>query len=177
MSKYTFEEKLEAVLRVLNEGMSKAESAHILGVSKSKLIEWINIYQEHGAEYLMNGGASYDCQFKVMVIEYMHANHLSSYSVAAKFGIKSRGNVSKWERIYYEEGPEGLMKRKPRGRPPKNMSKDKHAQKELPEQTKEDLIAEVQRLRMENEYLKKLRALVQERIDRENGNVPPSSTN
>ena len=34
MSKYTFEEKLEAVLRVLNEGMSKAESAHILGVSK-----------------------------------------------------------------------------------------------------------------------------------------------
>ena len=43
--------------------------------------------------------------------------------------------------------------------------------------TKEDLIAAVQRLRMENEYLKKLRALVQERIDRENGNVPPSSTN
>ena len=72
MSKYTFEEKLEAVLRVLNEGMSKAESAHILGVSRSKLIEWINIYQEHGAEYLMNGGASYDGQFKVMVVEYMY---------------------------------------------------------------------------------------------------------
>ena len=177
MSKYTFEEKLEAVLRVLNEGMSKAESAHILGVSKSKLIEWINIYREHGAEYLMNGGASYDGHFKVMVIEYMHANHLSSYSVAAKFGIKSRANVSKWERIYYEEGPEGLLKRKSRGRPPKNMSKDKLVKKELSEQTKEDLIAEVQRLRMENEYLKKLRALVQERIDRENGNVPPSSTN
>jgi transposase len=30
---------------------------------------------------------------------------------------------------------------------------------------------------MENEYLKKLRALVQERIDRENGKEPPSSTN
>jgi transposase len=49
--------------------------------------------------------------------------------------------------------------------------------KELSEETKEDLIAEVQRLRMENEYLKKLRALVQERIDRENGKEPPSSTN
>ena len=49
--------------------------------------------------------------------------------------------------------------------------------KELSEETKEDLIAEVQRLRMENEYLKKLRALVQERIDRENGKEPPSSMN
>lgn len=177
MSKFSYEEKIEAVLRVLNEEMSKKESARILGANMAQLIEWINIYQEHGAEYLMNGGASYDGQFKLMVIEYMHANHMSSYSAAAKFGIKSRRNVSKWERIYYEEGPEGLLKRKPRGRPPKDMSKEKNVKKELPEQTKEDLIAEVQRLRMENEYLKKLRALVQERIDRENGNVLPSSTN
>ena len=44
-------------------------------------------------------------------------------------------------------------------------------------QTEEDLIAEVQRLRMENEYLKKLQALVQERIARENGKEPPSSKN
>ena len=49
--------------------------------------------------------------------------------------------------------------------------------KELSEATKEDLIAEIQRLRMENEYLKKLRALVQERINRENGKEPPSSMN
>ena len=32
----------------------------------------------------------------------------------------------------------------------------------------EDLLKEVQQLRMENEYLKKLNALVQERIKREN---------
>ena len=32
----------------------------------------------------------------------------------------------------------------------------------------EDLLKEVQYLRMENEYLKKLNALVQERIKREN---------
>ena len=33
----------------------------------------------------------------------------------------------------------------------------------------EDLTAEIYRLRMENAYLKKLNALVQERIQRENG--------
>lgn len=38
----------------------------------------------------------------------------------------------------------------------------KHKPK-LIKQTDEDLIAEVQRLRMENEYLKKLNALIQER--------------
>ena len=44
-----------------------------------------------------------------------------------------------------------------KGRPPK-----------LDKKVEEDLIAENQRLRMELEYLKKLDALVQERIQREN---------
>ena len=41
--------------------------------------------------------------------------------------------------------------------------------KQLKPEVEEDLIKEVQRLRMENEYLKKLNALVQERIKRESG--------
>jgi transposase len=45
--------------------------------------------------------------------------------------------------------------------------------------TKEDpnksLLEELEYLRAENAYLKKLRALVQERIDRESGNGQPSS--
>ena len=57
------------------------------------------------------------------------------------------------------------------------MSSDKPRKKKLNKETEEDLIAEVQRLRMENEYLKKLNALVQERIARENGKEPPSSMN
>jgi hypothetical protein len=72
---------------------------------------------------------------------------------------KSHAVVAGWERIYLEEGAEGLYKdrrgrscsTKP-GRPPK-----------LDKQAEEDLIAENQRLRMENDYLKKLNALVRER--------------
>ena len=178
MSKYSFEEKCEAVKRVV-DGMSMTRSARIMGVHKCEVQKWYALYENHGWEALKNGGASYDGDFKVMVVEYMHSNHLSCRSTAAHFGIKSHANVCKWERIYYEEGPEGLLKKKPRGRPPKGMEKSKTylQKKDLSEETKEDLIAEVQRLRMENEYLKKLRALVQERIDRENGKGPPSSMN
>ena len=61
-----------------------------------------------------------------------------------------------WERIYLTEGPEGLAierrGRSSKGRPPK----------QLPKQVEEDLLAEVQRLRAENDYLKNLQALVLE---------------
>ena len=53
-----------------------------------------------------------------------------------------------------------------RGRPKK--MKLKEDKKKLNKDIEEDLIAENQRLRMENEYLKKLNALVQERIKQEN---------
>jgi len=43
------------------------------------------------------------------------------------------------------------------------MTKDNIKKLKLPKQLEDDLIAEVQYLRMENEYLKKLNALVQAR--------------
>lgn len=172
MSKYSFEEKLEAILRVKNNGMSITQSAKILGIRQEKLSQWIRLYDEHGFKGIANSGASYDGKFKIKVVEYMHENHLSCRDTAAKFCIKGSYTVNKWERIYYEEGPAGLLKNSKRGRPPKGMSTKKKQQKKLPKKTEEDLIAEVQRLRMENEYLKKLQALVQKRLDRENGKKP-----
>ena len=73
MSKYTYEEKLEAVLRVENEGMSLRRSAMVIGCNNAEVQKWRDLYREHGPEALLNGGASYDGEFKVMVVEYMHA--------------------------------------------------------------------------------------------------------
>ena len=131
-------------------------------------------YKQFGPEGLSLKHCSYSGAFKLSVIEYMHQNHLSLSQAAVKFGIPMDTTVGKWERIYYEEGPEALF-RDNRGRP-KTMN-SKQSRKKLPKQTEEDLIAEVQRLRMENEYLKKLQALVQKRIDLENGKESPSSKN
>ena len=170
MSKYSQEEKIEAVLRVVEEGMSIQSSARILGTNKAVVQRWVARYRQFGLEGLFLKHGSYDGAFKVSVIEYMHDNHLSLFQTAVKFGIPTDVTVGKWERIYYEEGPQGLY-RDNRGRKSK-MNSDKPTKKNLNKETEEDLIAEIQRLRMENDYLKKLQALVQERIVRENGNEP-----
>ena len=165
MAKYSYEEKLEAVLRVIDDGMSSKASGKILGTAEAVVRRWVARYQQFGPEGLLLKYGSYDGDFKVYVIEYMHKNHMSLFQAAVTFGIPNDATVGKWERIYYEEGPQALY-RDNRGRSSK-MKSSKPKKKKLDKTVEEDLIAEVQRLRMENEYLKKLNALVQKRIERE----------
>lgn len=97
----------------------------------------------------------YTGEFKQMVVETMRKENLSYREAMREFGIGDHNAVAKWERIYLEEGPEGLYIER-RGR------KSTERPKKLDKAVEEDLIAEVQRLRAENAYLKKLRALVME---------------
>ena len=90
-----------------------------------------------------------------MVVETMKKEHLSIYAAMQEFGINDHKIIERWERIYLEEGPEGLSVER-RGRSSTGRSK------KLPKEVEEDLLAEVQRLRAENDYLKNLQALVLE---------------
>ena len=74
--------------------------------------------------------------------------------------------IKLWERIFLEEGAEGLMKER-RGRACSASGTRKGRPPKLDKKVEEDLIAENQRLRMEIEYLKKLDALVQKRLQEE----------
>ena len=76
MAKYSYEEKLEAVLRVIEDGMSAEQSGHILGTSKAPVARWVARYKQFGPEGLLLKHGSHDGAFKVSVIEYMHTNHL-----------------------------------------------------------------------------------------------------
>ena len=110
----------------------------------------------------------YSPEFKISVIMDMREHNLCYRETMRKYFpyLKENGFdfLKKWERIYLEEGAEGLMKERrgknntsgKRGRPPK-----------LDKKVEEDLIAENQRLRMEIEYLKKLDALVRKREQEE----------
>ena len=97
----------------------------------------------------------YTSEFKKQVVETMLKETLSYRETERRFGVV-RSRITAWERIYLTEGPEGFtIERRGRGskgRPPK----------QLPKKVEEDLLAEVQRLRAENAYLKNLQALVLE---------------
>ena len=97
-------------------------------------------------------------EFKLSVIMDMRENHLGLNETERKYNI-SHSVIAKWERIFLEEGAEGLMKER-RGRACKAGGTRKGRPPKLDKKVEEDLIAENQRLRMENEYLKKLSALV-----------------
>ena len=85
----------------------------------------------------------------------MMEERLSHSETCRRLEVNSRDQIKSWERIHLEEGPEGLsVERRGRsstGRP-----------KKLPKDVEEDLLAEVQRLRAENDSLKNLQALVLE---------------
>ena len=114
---------------------------------------------------------SYSAEFKIGVIMDMREHRLGYRETMRKYfphlNERSIAFLKQWERIFLEEGAEGLKKERrgkacaasgtKKGRPPK-----------LDPKVEEDLIAENQRLRMEIEYLKKLDALVREREEREN---------
>lgn len=100
---------------------------------------------------------TYTGKFKQKVIEDMHNNQFGYRETGRKYDIDGN-TIRAWERIYIEEGVEQLYIER-RG---KN-AKGKGRPMKLGKKIEEDIIAEVQRLRMENEYLKKLNALVCER--------------
>ncbi len=88
----------------------------------------------------------------------MQEEKLSYSETARRFEVNDHHRIQAWERIYLTEGPEGFtVERRGCGR--KGGSR---APKPLPKQVEEDLLAEVQRLRAEVDYLKNLQALVLE---------------
>ncbi len=115
----------------------------------------------------------YSAEFKIGVIMDMREHHMGYRETVRKYWDVSKGQeanyknaVQRWERIYLEEGTEGLMKDR-RGRACSASGTRKGRPPELDKKVEEDLITENQRLRMEIEYLKKLDVLVQKRLQEE----------
>ena len=97
----------------------------------------------------------YTGEFKQMVAEAIIRDKMSYREAAKQFEVSNHHLVADWERIYLMEGPEGLyIERRGRG--------SKGRPRKFPKEVEEDLLKEVQRLRAENAYLKKLQALVLE---------------
>lgn len=162
MTKNSLEKRIEAV-KAVEAGESINNIARRFQVDRTVLSVDVRLYREHGEKGLHSHTYGWTAEQKHNVIEYMHKNHLSCRETGIKFGISGLSTVSKWEQRYLEHGIMGLEDKK-KGRKPR-VPKPKP-----PKTREEELLDRIQYLEAENEYLKKLSALVAEREKRERRN-------
>lgn len=159
MGRYSVELKIKVIEEWKERKLTISQIISKYNVSSQTIRRWVEEYDSRGFEGLLTNpkNKAYTGEFKQTVVEDMRKNNLSQSEVSRKYSI-GRRQVQQWERIYLEQGPEGLYIEK-RGRYAKSVNTKE--QITLKKSVEEDLIAENQRLRMENDYLKKLNALIQ----------------
>lgn len=163
--KYSLRQKMSIVLAVQSGRESSGSAARKIGSKLATVQRWVNHYKQHGKAGLLLRHGTYSGEFKVRVIKHMLKNGLSLAQTATFFGIPQNHTVGKWLQRYNRYGV-GYLLKETRGRSPINMAKNaKKKSKQLSDPTDKKLAAlqqEVEYLRAENAFLKKLDALIQE---------------
>ncbi|WKA59267.1 IS3 family transposase [Planococcus shenhongbingii] len=155
MAKFSVEEKLRAVREYADGHDSKKGIARRYGVDRSVLKQWIERYQNHGEAGLRKRYTNYTPEFKLDVLNFMNDTGASPYEAAAVYNIPSRDTVNKWKKAVDEGGLDALVPQK-KGRPTMN---EKPKKPVPPKESNETLQEEVERLRLENAYFKKVECL------------------
>ncbi|MCP3033606.1 IS3 family transposase [Halobacillus sp. A1] len=157
MKKLTPEEKLVIVHRYFNEPVSYRELEKITGIDNSTLRYWVKLYEYHGCQAFNHPYTNYPPAFKLEVVQCIEDRNYSIREAAALFHIPHFSMARRWLNKWREGGPLAL---EDQGKGTSIMPKKKKPAKDpslahLDPETREEL----ERLRMENAYLKKLFSL------------------
>lgn len=162
-TKYDYDFRLRCVEDVLKGKGSVTTIAKENGITRSNLQLWLTFYEAHGESGLKSKcNRHYDVSFKLTVLKTIEQERLSLREACARFNIASQSMITKWREAYESEREAGLIP-KPKGRPPtmKLPIKRKAKAPARPLTREEELLKENEYLRAENELLKKLHALAQ----------------
>jgi len=158
--KFSVAFKLECIELYQNSYRSIESIAREKGFNESNLRKWIGFYNKYGTLGLQpRKNKSYSVEFKLKVLKAINTDFISQREACVRFDIPAQSTVLNWQRDYEKSGILGL-ENKPIGRP-KTMSdyKRKKRKSDKPLTREEELLLENERLRAENDFLKKLDAL------------------
>lgn len=156
--------KLGVVQRYQVEAIGFKSLGRLYGLDGAMVKRWVHLYQAHGQDGLVKKFTSYSAEQKLAILQRMWDEEWSYTQTIAAFNIRSMASLRSWERCYHSGGIEALKPRA-RGRPkkmPESLPPDTPLSTDDETRTRDELLAEVNHLRMEVAYLKKLRALVRQ---------------
>ena len=159
---YSKEFKLKVVNYYNNNLIGFSKTAKLFNIPSSSTVrEWVGIYNIHGEKAFEKNTRKYDGKFRQYVVEYMCKNHLSLTQTANLFNIGNHKNVRIWKEIYQSKGAQALFFEESRCK--KEMKKICVDKKKLENMSRKELLKEYEKVLAENAYLKKLKALIQEK--------------
>lgn len=161
MSKFNLELKKEAINQYLLGSAGAKSIAKALDVNHEVLRMWIKQYEYHGLKAFEKSYTAYSMPFKLDVLNYMNENGTSPNEAAVIFNISSPGVIRRWRSEFNEYGSGALIPKKKGRRIMADKLNNGSNQNKPAQGSIEALQAELERLRIENAYLKKLNALVQ----------------
>jgi transposase len=164
MGKYTEQAKLAAVRDYCSGEAGLKTIAQRHNVDVSSLRQWVAGYRAHGeAGVAEKTREFYSVELKLSVLKRMHEEGLSHRQAAALFNIRRFNIIGRWEQQYNQGGPDALSwgSKGRRRKMTKNAQLQNETQQADDARSRKELLDELRCLRMENAYLKKLRALVQ----------------
>ena len=149
-------------MKVAREGAAGSVPVKALadayGLDRSMVHRWIETYRQHGRESFSGRPRRYTTKFKISVLKRVMRDGLSTRQAMVKFGIGSATAIRTWQDQYDLGGVSALAQ--PRDRP--RMKKKPAVPKRPEDMTPKEMAEELEYLRAENAFLKKLDALIQE---------------
>ena len=163
---------LEFRIAVINyylsgQGGTTRTAAHF-SIHKSTVSHWVASWKMHGIDGITWKNERYSPEFKLNVVLALRNDSLSFREAAVRFNISDNKVVKRWLDIYETSGENGLSQK--RQKSINTVKKTKQiprspdtAAKSAEMLSHDELLAEVRYLRAEVDYLKKLKALAQQK--------------
>ncbi len=167
--KHDHEERVMAIKKVFEEGWSIRAAARLNNVNHRQVSFWLSTYEKYGNLCPVRKYGSYSADFKRKVVSDIVRNSLTLQQAALKYGLPCASAVRTWRERYYKYGDAGYIVKMSSVRKPDMSEKKKDRNKTGNVAELTSLRKEVEYLRAENAYLKKLQALVMERNARPTG--------